>query len=311
MELIRGTHNLKPRHQGCAVTIGNFDGVHRGHRQLLVHLCQCAKRLGVPSCVLTFEPHSREFLQPQRAPARLTDLRGKVMALQRLGIDQLLVLPFNWQLASLEPDDFIDWILIGGLRAHHVVVGYDFAFGRGAKGGMADLRRMGSSAGFSVDEIPPVKTNGRAIGATLIREALAQGDLETAEGLLGRPYSLCGRVVHGDQRGRQLGFPTANLYLHHPRLPVAGVFAGQVDGAGLRGHPAAINIGRRPQFHGRDVRVEAFLLDFEGELYGARLEVTLRKRLRGEQAFSDVTTLVSRMGEDIHAVRAALMPKRT
>lgn len=305
MQLIRGTHNLRPEHRGCVVTIGNFDGVHRGHACLLERAQARAAELGVPTCVVTFEPHSKEFFAPDRAPARLTDLRGKVAALQEFGVDCIVVLRFDRRLASLEPDVFIERVLLQGLGVRHVVVGHDFAFGKGAKGGIDDLRRAGERAGFGAEEVAELRgPDGEVVGSTAIREALAAGDMAAAERLLGRPYSLCGRVVRGDRIGTDLGFPTANIHTRHHRLPLSGVFAGRLYGPGLDGRPAAVNVGHRPTFAGADVRVEAHLLDFDGDLYGRRVELTFERRLRPEEHFADVEALKARIAGDIREARA-------
>ncbi len=304
MELIRGTHNLKPRHRGCVATIGNFDGVHRGHARLLERTRAEAAALGVPAGVITFEPHSKEYFSPDRAPARLTDLRGKVAALRELGVERLLVLRFDRKLASLPAAEFIDRVLVAGLGVRHVVVGHDFAFGQGALGTIADLEEKGREAGFTAEEVPELTREGRTVGSTTVRQALADGDLVAAEELLGRPYSLCGRVVHGDRVGADLGFPTANIHTHHKQLPLAGVFVGRVSDGELNGQPAAVNIGHRPTLQGRDVRVEAHLLDYAGDLYGARVELTFEKHLRPERSFPDLETLKGQIGEDVLRARA-------
>lgn len=304
MELIRGIHNLRPRHRGCVVTIGNFDGVHRGHAILLRRVQERAAEMGLPACVVTFEPHSKEFLSPETAPTRLTDLRGKVAALRCYRMERLLVLPFNRQLAALEPDDFIDRVLVAGLGVRHLVVGQDFAFGRLARGGLADLKRKGAVAGFEAEGIPELWEGGQIVGSTAIRMALAEGDLVTAERLLGRPYSIHGRVVRGDGLGHRLGFPTANLHTHHPSLPVAGIFAGEVRAAGLvADYPAAVSIGHRPAVGGSREQIEAYLLGFDGDLYYQILEVVLRKRFRSEQPFQDLTSLRGQIAEDVARVR--------
>lgn len=304
MELIRGIHNLEPRHRGGVATIGNFDGVHRGHARLLERTHRAAAELAVPACVVTFEPHSKEFFAPDKAPPRLTDLRGKVQALQDAGMARLLVLRFDWPLAGLEPRAFIDRVLVAGLGVRHVVVGHDFAFGRGAKGGFADLEAAGRALGFVTEEVPELRLEDRAVGSTAVRGALAEGDLEEARFLLGRPYSLCGRVVAGDRVGRGLGFPTANLHTRHHRLPLAGVYAARVNGPGLTDRPAAVNVGHRPTVHGADVRLEAHILDGAPDLYGALLEVTFERRLRAERAFADLEALKAQIGEDVRQTRA-------
>ena len=305
MQLIRGIHNLRPEFRGCVVTIGNFDGVHRGHACLLERAKARAAELGVSTCVVTFEPHSKEYFAPAKAPARLTDLRGKVAALEGFGVERVLVLRFDRELAGLAPDAFIERVLVAGLDARHVVVGHDFAFGKGAAGGIEDLQRKGAELGFGAEEVAELRgSDGEVVGSTAIRAALADGDLATAERLLGRPYSLCGRVVRGDRIGTDIGFPTANLHTHHHRLPLAGVFAGRLHGAGLDGRPAAVNVGYRPTFAGADVRVEAHLLDYAGDLYGARVELTFEARLRAEERFDDVEALKAQIAEDVRAARA-------
>jgi riboflavin kinase/FMN adenylyltransferase len=304
MELIRELHNLRPRHRGCVATIGNFDGVHRGHARLVDRTRERAEELGLPACVVTFEPHSKEFFAPAKAPPRLTDLRGKVTALRTHGVDQLLVLHFNRDLAALSPREFIDRVLVEGLGVRHVVVGHDFVFGKGAQGSLTDLQARGAEVGFTAEEIPEFREGDAVVGSTAIRAALAEGDLATAERLLGRPFALCGRVIRGDRVGRTIGFPTVNLHMHHRRLPVAGVFAARVSGGGLDGHPAAVNVGRRPTFQGLDVRVEAHLLDFSGDLYDQRLELTFEKRLREERSFPDGEALAAQIGRDLDQARA-------
>jgi riboflavin kinase/FMN adenylyltransferase len=304
MELIRGIHNLRPRHRGCAVTIGNFDGVHRGHQVLLERNRAWAAHFGVPATVVTFEPHPRELFQPDAAPPRLTDLRGKLRVLRELDLaDRVVVLPFNRQLAAMEPETFVERLLVAGLKARQVVVGHDFSFGRARRGTLSDLERLGEARGFGVEVVAEQRVDAAKVGSTAIREALAAGDLGRAESLLGRPYRLCGRVVAGDQVGHTLGFPTANLHTHHRRLPVAGVFTGRVDGAGLQGAPAVVNVGRRPTLHGADARVEIHLLDHDGDLYQRRLDLTFEGRLRDEQAFPDLDALKAQIGRDVAEAR--------
>jgi riboflavin kinase/FMN adenylyltransferase len=254
--------------------------------------------------VVTFEPHPRELFSPENAPPRLTDLRGKVRALRDLGLaDRVAVLPFNRQLAGMAPEDFVRELLADGLGARQVVVGHDFSFGRGRSGTLADLERLGGVHGFGVEAVPEQRLGEAVLGSTAVREALAAGDLERAAELLGRPYRLCGRVVAGDQVGHTLGFPTANLHTHHRRLPLAGVFAGRVDGAGLAGAPAVVNVGRRPTFHGADARVEIHLLDHDGDLYRQRLDLTFTGRLRDEQSFPDMEALRRQIERDVGEAR--------
>lgn len=306
MELIRGRHNLRPRHRGCALTIGNFDGVHLGHRAVIEQLRRHARTQGLPTCVMTFEPHPREFFDPARAPARLSRLRDKVAALTELGIDRLLLLRFDDRLAALEPQAFIDELLVAGLGVRHIVVGDDFRFGRGRRGDLDWLKDSASTGGFTVATATTCMVDGQRVSSTRVREALATGDLDAAARLLGRPYSIRGRVIHGDELGRTLGYPTANIALDRYRAPLTGIFAVVAWDASGRRLPGVASIGRRPTVGGTRPLLEVHVFDFDGDLYGAHLRVELLARLRPEERFDSLGAMTERMHEDAQRAREML-----
>jgi len=214
MQLIRGIQNLKPEHRGCVATIGNFDGVHLGHQQILKHVKQQAQRLSLPSLVVLFEPHPKEMFLGDKAPARLMRLREKVMAIDEHGIDRVLCIRFSKKLASLSPDEFVKTILIDGLDVKHLTVGHDFHFGKQRAGNFALLQKHAAAHDFAVESLPAFNIAAERVSSTRIRAALQQGDIKTAETLLGRPFGMSGRVAHGNKHGRKIGFPTANIHLH-------------------------------------------------------------------------------------------------
>ncbi len=306
MELIRGQRNLKPRHRGCVATIGNFDGLHLGHRAVIAQVTERARELALPSCLVTFEPHPREYFDPANAPARLSRLRDKAAGAARLGIDRLVVLRFDRALTSMEPEVFAQEVIAGALGARHVVVGDDFRFGRARRGDFALLAELGEQHGFTVEAAATRLLDGERVSSTRVREALAVGLLEEAARLLGAPFTLRGRVMHGDKRGRDLGYPTANIALDGHRLPTSGVFAVLAcDGRGRR-LPGVANLGWRPMFASEKPLLEVHAFDFDGDLYGAHLAVELRARLRPEERFESTAALVERMHEDAREARALL-----
>ncbi len=304
MELIRGLHNLRPRHRGCVATIGNFDGVHLGHQAVLGQLAEKAEQLGLPTTVVTFEPHPQEWFFPDRAPPRLTRLREKLTALRRYSVDRVLVLRFDARLAAMEAAAFVERILVDGLGVRHLVVGDDFRFGRNRAGDFAFLRAMGARHGFDVVAMHSFRIDGARVSSTRIREALAGGDMDTAEKLLGRPYRMCGRVAHGDRRGRGIGFPTANLHLHRRASPVLGVFAVEVFGVPGEPVPGVANVGVRPTVDGTRALLEVHLLDFEGDLYGRYVQVDFLHKLRDERRFASFEALRAQIRRDVEAARA-------
>jgi riboflavin kinase/FMN adenylyltransferase len=269
----------------ASVAVGNFDGVHRGHQALVSAAVARSRESGGPAVVLTFDPHPASVLRPQAAPAALTTLAQKEELVAALGIDRLVVVPFDARLAGLSPDAFAREVLQQALGARHVVVGESFRFGRGREGDPRRLEALGASLGFAVEVVPPVLEGGRPISSSRVREALARGDVAEARTLLGRDYFVDGEVVQGDGRGRTIGVPTANLASLAQILPANGVYAARCRSQAGGWHAAAVNVGERPTFGGGRVRLEAHLLDFDGDLYGRPLRVAFHERLRGEQRF--------------------------
>jgi riboflavin kinase/FMN adenylyltransferase len=288
-----------------AVTIGNFDGVHRGHQALVRATVARARASGGAAVVLTFDPHPAQVLG-RRVPPALTALAQKAELLEALGVDTVAVLPFTREVAGLSPEAFARGVLAGALGARHVVVGESFRFGRRQAGDAPGLARLGDGLGFTVQAVPPVLDEGRPVSSSRVREALAAADVAHAATLLGRPHFVDGVVVEGDRRGRTIGFPTANLDPGPGLLPARGVYAGPCRLPDGRAPLAVVNVGQRPTFGGGTVTVEAHLLDFSGDLYGARLRLSFAARLREEQRFAAVDALVAQIGRDIERARALL-----
>lgn len=305
MELIRGQHNLRPHHRGCVATIGNFDGVHLGHQAILAQLTEQAARLHLPRLVITFEPQPQEFFAgPTASPARLMRLREKLQALDGLGIERTLCLEFDQRLATMPAQTFIETLLVEGLGIRYLVVGDDFRFGHRRAGDFALLVEAGQRYGFEVADNHSYILDGERVSSTRIRQALSQGDLELAARLLGRPYDMCGRVAHGDQRGRTIGFPTANIHLHRRVTPVYGVYAVLLSGPELRPWPGIANVGRRPTVQGVREQLEVHLLDYQGDLYGRHVKVDFLHYLRPEQRFESLDALRQQIQRDEQAARA-------
>jgi riboflavin kinase/FMN adenylyltransferase len=298
MLLIRGLHNIRPRHRGCVVTIGNFDGVHRGHQEILRLLSERAREFALPGAVLSFEPLTREYFDPEHAPARLTRFRERFEWLAHYGAERFICLKFDERIRRISGTQFVEQVLHTALGVKHVLIGHDFQFGRN-RGGTANLLRdTGAKLGFTTEEVQPVQVNGERISSTLVRMSLATGDLQRAAELLGRPYCMTGRVIHGEKLGRKLGFPTANIRPQRLHVPLNGVFAARVRGGGLHDHPAIVNVGTRPVVDGRDMLIEVHVLDFSGNLYGAHLQVEFVERLRREEWFPNLDALVVQMRMD-------------
>lgn len=297
------SRNLPPA--GCVATIGNFDGVHLGHRAVIERLAMAGRRLGLPVCAVLFEPQPREYFDPANAPPRLMRLREKIDRLSELPVDYALILRFNQALATQAPRAFIDRILLQALGIRYLVVGDDFRFGRRREGDFALLQATGVSAGFEVADTPSVLVDGERVSSTLIRASLLAGDLERAARLLGKPYEVCGRVIHGQKRGRALGFPTANLLMQRKNTPVQGVFAVTMRGLTEAPLPGVANVGNRPTVSGdATTLLETHLLDFDGDLYGRRVEVEFHHKLRDERRFRGLPELRAQIEQDILAARA-------
>ena len=302
MQLIRSLHNLHPK-GGCVASIGNFDGIHRGHQAILAQLRARAEALQLPSCVVIFEPQPREFFTPHDVPARLTCLREKLALLGALQVDQVLCLAFNRRLRELGAAQFVRDVLVRGLNVRHVELGDDFRFGCDRSGDFNFLRQVGHSAGFSVEAAPTLLLNGERVSSTAVRQALAKGDLLHAAHLLGRPYAVCGRVIHGQHLGRHLGAPTANVQLKRRRVALSGVFtvSAQIDDRVFAG---VANIGVRPSVRGDGLpHLEVHLLDYQGDLYGRSMQVVFRHKLRDEQRFASLEALQQAIAIDIAAAR--------
>jgi riboflavin kinase/FMN adenylyltransferase len=289
-----------------AVTIGNFDGVHRGHRALVRATVAAARPRQGTAVVLTFDPHPARVLAPERAPAALSTTAQKAEALAGLGADVMAVLPFDTATAALAPEDFAREVLQGVVGARHVVVGRGFRFGRGQQGDAALLSRLGAQLGFTAEEVEPVREGAEPVSSSRVREALSRSDVALAARLLGRPYCVDGIVVEGDRRGRTLGFPTANLAPENEIVPARGVYACRCRVPPGEWHPAVVNVGVRPTFGGAATSVEAHLLDFAGELYGARVRLAFEHRLRDERRFDGPGALVAQIREDVLRARALL-----
>jgi riboflavin kinase/FMN adenylyltransferase len=306
MKLIRGLHNLRPLHRGGAVTIGNYDGVHRGHQHMLSAVRARADELGGPATVVTFEPTPREFFEGEAAPARLMRLREKIEALPLYGVDQVVVLRFDRRMQCMSAAEFVDRLLVSGLGARHLIVGHDFHFARKREGTIQTLRDAGQHHGFEVEEVGQFLVDGERVSSSLVREALGGGDLDRAASLLGRPYRMAGRVRRGQQLGRRLGFPTANLALHRKVVPLWGVFAVRVNGTGLVDHPAVVSLGTRPTINGTVPLLEVHIFDYSGDLYGKYLDVDFVQHLREERRFESLDSLVEQMHLDAARARAVL-----
>ena len=286
------------------LTIGNFDGLHRGHQVLLERLTAHARRVALPAAVLTFEPHPREFFAPEQAPARLTSLREKLSLLERCGVDQVYVCRFNAALASLSAADFIERILVGGLSVRHLIIGDDFRFGRGRSGDFAMLVQAGARHRFGVEAMDTLDWQGERVSSSAVRDALEVGDIEHAARLLGRSYCIAGRVVAGQQIGRQLGFPTANVQLKRKRLPLSGIFAVTVSGIGEQPLPGAASLGVRPTLGaGLKPVLEVHLLDFDRTIYGAHVTVNFLHKLRDEAKYDSLDLLKEQIARDVAATR--------
>ncbi len=302
MRVFRG--HSRPVPAPVALAVGNFDGVHLGHAELLRRLADAASRRALVPTVLSFEPHPREFFAPDAAPARLSTLREKLELLSEAGVEQTMICPFNAAFAALSADEFIEQVLVGALRVGHLIVGDDFRFGRGRTGDFALLQAAGQRHGFTVEAMGSVTVDGERVSSSGVRRALAAGDMERAARLLGRPYVIDGQVVHGQKLGRQIGFATANLRIKHNPLPMTGVFAVEVGGLGETPLPGVANLGIRPTVGGTRPLLEAHLFDFARDIYGAHISVRFVHKLRDEQRFSNFDALKAQIAADAAAARA-------
>lgn len=303
MELIRGLHNIREKHRGCVATIGNFDGVHLGHLQVIAQVKAQAQALGLPATVIIFEPQPQEFFAPAKAPPRLTRFGEKIRLLQASGIDRVLCLTFNTNLQQMSAAAFVQALLLNGLAVQHFVVGDDFRFGCDRRGDYAMLKQAGLQHGFSVVNTHTFTVDEARVSSTRIRSALQANQFALAARLLGRPYSITGRVMHGQKLGRQLGVPTANVRMHRYAAPLQGVYAAHVwQGQQSLGN-AVGNIGMRPTVNGTQPVLEVHLLDYAGDLYGQLLSVEFKTFLRAERRFAGLEQLQQQIFNDIEAAR--------
>lgn len=304
MELIRGIHNLNPGHKGCVAAIGGFDGVHLGHQAILQRLLQNSQTFGLPSTVITFEPLPREYFGRDSVPPRLMSFGNKLERFAQLGIDRCLCIPFNHHTAEQQADDFLQNVLLNGLNIRYLIIGDDFHFGKNRQGNYDYLIAASLQHKFKLESLPALTVDSNRISSTAIRTFLSQGALANATKMLGNPYFLSGRVLQGDQRGRKLGFPTANIFLKKMHSPISGVF---VVTAHMANEKKAIqgiaNIGIRPTFNGQKTQLEVHLFDFNAELYGQRMQVDFLHKIRDEKKFASANALKNQIAHDCQEAR--------
>jgi len=307
MRVLRHYRGVPAAARGSAVAIGNFDGLHRGHRAVIGEAGVIAHGAGVPWAALTFEPHPRRFFRPETPPFRLTPFRTKMWRLAEMGVDVAVVLRFDARLATMEAEAFVSRVLVGGLAVRHVVVGPDFAFGHGRRGDAALLHRLAHKLGFGFTEITAVGEGAQRLASTGIRALVREGRVAEAIAALGEPFVIEGRVARGAGRGRALGFPTANLSLDGRLHPGPGIFAVRAAIAGEgRWHPGIAYVGRRPTFAGERLMLETMLFDFDGDLYGRRLCVAFHERIREDRTFASAEALAAQMTADCREARRIL-----
>ena len=301
MELIRGLHNLRPRHRGCVATIGAFDGVHHGHRKVLQQLIDKGRELGLPTVVVVFEPLPREYFAPRQAPARLMSFREKFQAFRELGIDRVLRIRFTPTFREMGANEFIKRVFVDGLGVRYLVVGDDLRFGRNRGGDFQVLKRAGEKYGYGVDDTSTLLVGEDRVSSTRIREALELADFDQAEALLGRPYSIAGRVIIGNQLGRQINVPTANLQLRRIRSVLSGVYAVEIEGLGEGRLFGVANVGTRPTVGDLiEAILEVHIFDFNEDIYGKKIKVVFRKKIRDEKKFSSMDELKENITSDIN-----------
>ena len=292
MQLIRGFKKLASSASGCVLTIGNFDGVHKGHSVVINKLAEKGTLLGLPVVVMVFEPQPLEFFLKDNAPSRLTRLREKIIHFKHLPVDDLLIVNFNQRFADLDPEYFIQEVLVKRLNVKYLVVGDDFHFGKARRGNFALLQEAGEQYDFKVIDTASYSVKGSRVSSTLIRDALNNGDLATAESMLGRSYSVCGRVVHGEKLGRKIGFPTANIQMQRKNTPIQGVFAVTMTGIGEQPIYGVANVGTKPTVNGEaKVLLETHLFNFDRDIYGKYVEVHFKHKIRSEMRFQSVDDL--------------------
>src|ERR1700733_3328589 len=306
MELVRGLHNISAPHRGCVLTGGNYDGVHLGHQQMIGALKVRAAEFRSAATVLVFEPSSKEFIDPDDAPPRLTRWREKFLALAAQGVERLVTLRFDECMRAMTPQSFVDELIVEKLGARYMVVGDDFRYGSNAGGTIETLRSAGQAHGFGVEQIAPFVFDGVRVSSTAVRERLEIADYPGAARLLGRPYRMMGRVVHGRRLGRALGFPTANLRLMRRMQPLWGIWAVWAHGIESRPLPGVASLGTRPTVNGIEPLLEVHVFDYSGDLYGRAIEVEFVAKLRDEAKFDSLDAMIVQMKVDAALARDLL-----
>lgn len=311
MHVIHGYDHLPAELRGSALAIGNFDGVHRGHQALIAKAREKAAELAPPGTAhlagaMVFEPHPREYFHPERQHFRITPLERKLRLFERHGLDMAVVVPFGEHVANLDPEAFVEEVLVAGLGVRHVIVGYDFFFGKGRGGSAADLQRLGGQLGFGVSVVPPVAEGGEVFSSSAIRAEIAQGDVAGAASMMGHWWSVTGEVVGGAQRGTGMGFPTANIVLPRSTPLAYGIYAVFVDMPDGARHQGAAYLGTRPTFDNGPPVLEVFLFDFDGDLYGRLIEVSFVEFIRPDRRFDGMEALMVQMDEDCAKARQIL-----
>nr|VFK57287.1 MAG: riboflavin kinase / FMN adenylyltransferase [Candidatus Kentron sp. TUN]VFK60180.1 MAG: riboflavin kinase / FMN adenylyltransferase [Candidatus Kentron sp. TUN]VFK65426.1 MAG: riboflavin kinase / FMN adenylyltransferase [Candidatus Kentron sp. TUN] len=304
MKFICGLHNLHADHHGCVLTIGNFDGIHRGHQAVLAQLARIGKEMRLPTTLVIFEPQAQEFFIPKSAPIRLTRLREKLIALRGLSLDRVCCLRFDHHLAKLAPTEFVERLLYRGLGARCIVVGDDFHFGYQREGNVQMLIAQGKRFGFEVKQMETCLVDRERVSSTRVRDALGNGNFVATQELLGRQYSLYGRIIHGDRRGRDLGFPTANINLHRRILPINGVFAVEVHGIDKQPIAGVANVGIRPTVDGKCGLLEVHLLNFNQNIYLRQVQVNFLHKFRAEKRFDSLAALKLQIAKDVESAQA-------
>ena len=305
MRIIRGVNNFNERLPGPVLTLGNFDGVHLGHQAIFRKVVERAQEIGGTSIAFTFEPHPLKVLAPERSPRLLNTFHGKMRLIEAAGIEVVICANFTREFADQNPEDFAREVLHTKIGVREVYVGYDYAFGKGREGSIESLKKTGQTYGFGVGVVDAVQVEGTAVSSSRIRDLIAAGRVDEAAKFLGRHYGIEGEVVHGSHRGHTLGFPTANINTAHELLPSFGVYAvlARVDGRTLEG---VTSIGVRPTFGAGPVSIEVYLFDFNGDIYGKHMELSFVKRLRGEEKFPDVQSLIRQMQRDVEQAKEIL-----
>lgn len=309
MKIVRDYQFVSEAERGAVVAIGNFDGIHLGHQAVLDIARAEAQRLSAPLGVMTFEPHPRQFFAPDAPPFRLTNAAARAHRLEKLGVDVLYELSFTSALAALSPEEFAKGVLSDGLGARHVVIGADFHFGAKRAGKVEDLQKYGESEGFGTSVAQLLERKGLEVSSTAIRKALSDGLPRDAAAMLGHWHRIEGTVIRGDQRGRDLGFPTANMALtdlHRPRFGVYAVLVDVLTGPHAGSYHGAASLGLRPTFGGQEPNLETYLFDFRGDLYGSQISVGLVDFLRPEEKFTDINALIEQMDLDCQQARDIL-----